>query len=132
MYRPEQAVSFSTMACKSSVLFVYRGCCDTMLSHGRRTVKSQRFGERGSGPGGGADSSCLSVSMETDCIKQTLNGQTELWPLGRGRGREDVSFQQLELGAPCSSLTDDKGPMMSTSGFDLMGGSQCWVGQGRT
>lgn len=95
-------------------------------------MKSQRFGERGSGTGGGADSSCLSVSMETDGIKQTLNGQTELWPLGRGRGREDVSFQQLELGAPCSSLTDDKGPMMSTSGFDLMGGSQCWVGQGRT
>lgn len=94
-------------------------------------MKSQRFGERGSGTGGGADSSCLSISMETDCIKQTLNGQTELHgqtelrPLRRGRGREDVSLQQLELGAPCSSLTDDKGPMMSTSGFDLMGGSQC-------
>lgn len=50
-------------------------------------MKSQRFGERGSGMGGGTDSSCLSVSLETDCIKQTLNGQTELWPLRRGNGR---------------------------------------------
>lgn len=60
---------------------------------------------------GEADSSCLSVSMETDCIKQTLNGQTELPPLRRVRGREDITFQQLELGAPCSSRTDDKGPI---------------------
>lgn len=73
-----------------------------MLSRGRRTVKSQRFGERGSGLGGGADSSCFSVSLETDCIKQTLEGQTELWP-PRGGGRGNICFQQLELWAPCFS-----------------------------
>lgn len=61
-----------------------QGCYDTMLSHGGRTVKSQRSGERGSGIGGGADSSCLSVSLETDCIKQTLNGQATK----KGEGKE--------------------------------------------
>lgn len=86
MYRPGQAV-FLTVACKLSVLFVYKGCCDTMLSRGRRTVKSQRFGERGSGTGGGADSSCLSVSMETDCIKQTLKWADRALATKKGEGK---------------------------------------------
>lgn len=56
-----------------------------MLSRGRRTVKFHRFGERGSEMGGGAGTSCPSISLETSCIMQTPNGQTEDWPPGRGR-----------------------------------------------
>ena len=36
-----------------------------MLSRGGRTVRSHRFGERGSGVGGGAGSSGPSISLET-------------------------------------------------------------------
>lgn len=58
-----------------------------MLSLGRRTVRPHRFGEKGSEVGGGAGTSCSSISLETDCIKQTPNGQAEHWLPGRVRVR---------------------------------------------
>ena len=42
-----------TVTFKWSGLFVYKGCYDTALSQGRRIGRSHRFGERGSGVGGG-------------------------------------------------------------------------------
>lgn len=63
--------------------------------------------------GGGAGTSSPSVSLETDCIKQALNGQTEHWPLKR-------------VGHVCPA-TGTLGPcaMMQTSGLDSGSGSRC-------
>lgn len=99
------------MTFKESSLFIYKGCYDTMLSHGRRTVGSHRFGEKGSGKGGGAGTSCSIISLETEFASSLLqrarlsSGHQE----GAGWG---LCSQQLHLSAPCSLPTDDNGARM--------------------
>lgn len=71
--------------------------------------------------GGGAGTSCPSISLETNRIKHTTDGRAE--PPGRVRVR--LLFPGPGSVGPCSPLMGDNGAMMKTSGLDSMSGRQC-------
>lgn len=117
-----------TVTCKWSGLFVHKGCYDTVLSQGRRTVRSHRFGERGSGVGGGAGFSGPSISLET----KFASGQLQMSRLSSGHQKAvgwGLCPQELVLWAPGSLRMYDNGTMMQTSGQRFCG-RQCQVGPG--
>lgn len=109
-------------------LFVYKGCCDAVLSQGRENREVPQIWGKGKWSGRwGWLLWPQHLPGNQVCVRPAPDEQTELWP-PRGGGVGPVS-PELALRAPGSLRMYHNGTVMPTSGQRFCG-RQCQVGPG--